>query len=750
MFNCKKLLISFTAFTLLISSGKLLAQQSKVDSIVQLLKNSSSGNNVDTLEFTKALTLVLNASLDEKQIKQIETAANDAYKTNIPTLCYDIKYAILSSLSISDPDKMIDLGKQQIEIWDKDKSSIAMEYKVLLLNAMRIPFRNSIRLEEGFQYYTQKLNYYKTINERLCIKECYYVLGGFYRVTGLTDLAIYNMKKSISFIDSTKEKDSWLNNVGVLGYYYLLKGEKEKCLKYSVEALAGRKKANLSTAFNALTIAKIYLDNNEPENAISYIQEAKQDTSINSDHELQSMVHITEALYKIQKGDFKEAEDLLLKCKQLIKTYNIPVNAPSGTSATDYYFALIRIQQNKHNEAIEFLFKDIERLKNNRLDIIRDYKMIAELYQKTGNDKKAAETYAIYVKMKDILFADQERYRTYSFETEELMKNNELAIADLENQNKISSLSRNFSLGIVALLLLIVAGIYNKFSSKKKANLVLEKTLSELKSTQAQLVQSEKMASLGELTAGIAHEIQNPLNFVNNFSELSVELAAELREEIKKSEKNWAVIDELAADLSQNQQKINHHGKRASSIVKGMLEHSRSSTGLKELTDINALADEYLRLSYHGLRAKDNSFNAGMETNLQADLPKVEIVTQDLGRVLLNIITNAFFAVNEKSKKGEVGYHPIVTLSTKYNGENNTVSIAISDNGEGIPEKIKDKIFQPFFTTKPTGQGTGLGLSLAYDIIKAHGGQLTVESKAGEGTTFTIQLSTSEKYTKNA
>ncbi|MFZ4544060.1 MAG: two-component regulator propeller domain-containing protein [Saprospiraceae bacterium] len=268
----------------------------------------------------------------------------------------------------------------------------------------------------------------------------------------------------------------------------------------------------------------------------------------------------------------------------------------------------------------------------------------------------------------------------------------------------------------------------------------IEKAYLDLKSTQAQLVQSEKMASLGELTAGIAHEIQNPLNFVNNFSELSVELAKELQEEIKKPEKNWTLIDELAEDLSQNQQKINHHGKRASSIVKSMLEHTRSSTGVRALTDINALADEYLRLSYHGLRAKEKSFNAGMEANLQADLPKVEIVTQDIGRVLLNIITNAFFAVNEKNNKGETSYQPMVSLRTTFNSQNKTVNIAISDNGEGIPDRIKDKIFQPFFTTKPTGQGTGLGLSLAYDIIKAHGGQLNVESKEGEGTKFTIVL----------
>ncbi len=284
----------------------------------------------------------------------------------------------------------------------------------------------------------------------------------------------------------------------------------------------------------------------------------------------------------------------------------------------------------------------------------------------------------------------------------------------------------------------------------------IEKAYTELKSTQAQLIQSEKMASLGELTAGIAHEIQNPLNFVNNFSELSNELLQEMKEELATG--NLQPATELADDVIQNLQKINHHGKRADAIVKGMLQHSRTSNGQKEPTDINALTDEYLRLSYHGLRAKDKSFNADFKTEFDPNLPKINVVPQDIGRVLLNLINNAFYVVNEKAKLNIDGYKPeVIVRTTSFNPPSEPVPnsfregrgalISVSDNGPGIPDSIKDKIFQPFFTTKPTGQGTGLGLSLSYDIVKAHGGELTVrtpleklDNKPGEGVTFTIIL----------
>lgn len=268
----------------------------------------------------------------------------------------------------------------------------------------------------------------------------------------------------------------------------------------------------------------------------------------------------------------------------------------------------------------------------------------------------------------------------------------------------------------------------------------LQRSLSELKVTQKQLIQSEKMASLGELTAGIAHEIQNPLNFVNNFSDVSVELLHELKEELAKGDLEEATA--IADDVSQNLEKIAHHGRRADGIVKGMLQHSRASTWQKEPTDINTLADEYLRLAYHGLRAKDKSFNAGLVTHFDENLPKANVVSQDIGRVLLNLFTNAFYAVQQKQLQMQSeDYKPTVEVSTYR--KDNFIEIVVKDNGTGIPDAIKDKILQPFFTTKPTGEGTGLGLSLSYGILKAHSGTIQVESLENEGTVFTISLSIS-------
>jgi two-component system, NtrC family, sensor kinase len=282
----------------------------------------------------------------------------------------------------------------------------------------------------------------------------------------------------------------------------------------------------------------------------------------------------------------------------------------------------------------------------------------------------------------------------------------------------------------------------------------LELALAELKATQAQLIQSEKLASLGELTAGIAHEIQNPLNFVNNFSEVNTELIEEMKLEIEKG--NMEEVKAIANDIKENELKISHHGRRADGIVKGMLQHSRSSNGLKEPVNLNALADEYLRLAYHGLRAKDKTFNASMKTYFDSKIGTINMIPQDMGRVILNLITNAFYAVTEKKKRllategkpegkadtvkddKEQHYEPTVYLSTKVIKDK--VLITVRDNGDGVPQKVLDKIFQPFFTTKPTGAGTGLGLSLSYDIIKAHGGKLRVDTKENEYAAFIIEL----------
>ena len=322
-------------------------------------------------------------------------------------------------------------------------------------------------------------------------------------------------------------------------------------------------------------------------------------------------------------------------------------------------------------------------------------------------------------------------FQNISFAEQLRLKNVEKEKAAYQSTVKTYSLLAGLTVLLLAALIL-----YYSNRQKNRSNKVLHKTLTHLKSTQSQLIQSEKMASLGELTAGIAHEIQNPLNFVNNFSEVSTELVDEMNEEIIKG--NIEAAKEIASDLKQNLAKINHHGKRAGDIVKGMLQHSSSGSGKKEPTDINKLADEYLRLAYHGLRAKDKSFSATMKTDFDESIGNINIISQDIGRVILNLITNAFYVVDEKKRSGMEGYEPTVSVSTKKLEDK--VLISVQDNGNGIPKKVLDKIFQPFFTTKPTGQGTGLGLSLSYDIVKAHGGELKVHTQENEGTTFIIIL----------
>ena len=316
---------------------------------------------------------------------------------------------------------------------------------------------------------------------------------------------------------------------------------------------------------------------------------------------------------------------------------------------------------------------------------------------------------------------------------------------DLQDRYRIIALS--FVIGVFVLLAIILwrnnirKQQTNRQLSAQKDQIVaqrnnLETTLSELKATQAQLIQSEKMASLGELTVGIAHEIQNPLNFVNNFSEVNKELLSEMKEEIEKG--NLEEVKSLASNVIDNHERINEHGKRADAIVKGMLQHSRSSGGIKEPTNINIFAEEYLKLAYHGFGAKDKNFNVKIETDFDASIGKLNVVPQDFGRAILNLINNAFYTVTEKRKANLEGYEPTVSVSTRQRGDK--VEITVKDNGNGIAQKILDKIFQPFFTTKPTGQGTGLGLSLSYDIVKSHGGELKVKTIEGEGSLFIIEI----------
>ena len=440
----------------------------------------------------------------------------------------------------------------------------------------------------------------------------------------------------------------------------------------------------------------------------------------------------------VKKGDKAKAKRLYYEgVHSATEQNNIASQIWNYQKLTNVYLA-----ESEKDSSLYFSIKLLDALKalgsqtSQRISIGMAYESVYNSYKLRKQQDSALKYAGLALVTKDSLYqkriANLAQFQNISFREQ-------LRLQDLEKE-KVITQSRTRTYALLAGLgvcLIIAMILYRNNMQKHKANKVLESTLNNLKNTQTQLIQSEKMASLGELTAGIAHEIQNPLNFVNNFSEVSIELLTEMENELNNGDKQEAIA--IAEDVKQNLEKINHHGKRADFIVKGMLQHSRTSTGEKQSTNINVLADEFLKLSYHGLRAKDKSFNAELISRFDESLPKINVVQQDMGRVMLNLFNNAFYAVNQKAKTAEAGYKPEVTVTTST--ENSKVIIKIKDNGSGIPDSIKDKIMQPFFTTKPTGEGTGLGLSLTYDmVVKGHGGSIHVDTKNGEYTEFTVTL----------
>ena len=492
-------------------------------------------------------------------------------------------------------------------------------------------------------------------------------------------------------------------------------------------------------------ISNIYADGSNRDTALVYLHRLDSAVTVSKERSARDISYYYWVNFYLDFQDYPKADSAIAlgitSCKKngdfLVKGFYLYM-------ASSYY------RQGRYKETIA-----AARLANNFIDAAggsNALSLIQACYRKMGKIDSAY----YYLRASDSIQSVVQNQSNIN-ETQQIQFDQQLGKKETQaNQVLQSERNRNRQILLVfvtALAFLVLFGFIQWRNSvqRKNANFLLqqqkekvESTLSELRSAQSQLIQSEKMASLGELTAGIAHEIQNPLNFVNNFSELNKEMIEELYEERNKpnAERNEQLENEILKDIKENEEKINFHGKRAEAIVKGMLQHSRTSIGAKEPTNINALADEYLRLSYHGLRANDKSFNAEIKTDLDGSIGKINIVPQDIGRVLLNLCNNAFYAVNERlhaeRTKLNPEYSPLVSLQTKKSGDK--ITITVRDNGNGIPQKVVDKIFQPFFTTKPTGQGTGLGLSLSYDIIKAHGGEIKVETKEGEGTALIVQL----------
>ena len=525
-----------------------------------------------------------------------------------------------------------------------------------------------------------------------------------------------NTEKEMFHYSRALQLGEQINNLSLVGVSNMNLGRLYLSLNKQDSALISEKKAyDISIKLGTLdysgsvllNLGRVYLAQGDKQTAIGYIQKAIEVSS----------------KQKYLRGVV--AGNLLMS----------NIKSKQGEPDSGYYYARSALET-----ADQLGLPDL---------LLRSYMAMADFYKQMNNNDSIVKYQGLIISIKDSLFNSKQTRQFQNIDFDEAQRQQELEAAKKEYSNR---LQKYMLIGGLAVFLLIALILWRNNFNKQKAyqqikkqkeetdfqKTKVEKTLEELKTTQAQLIQSEKMASLGELTAGIAHEIQNPLNFVTNFSEVNDELLKELRAEADKG--NLEEVKAIAKDIEFNSEKINHHGKRADAIVKGMLQHSRNSGGVKEATNINALCDEYLRLAYHGLKAKDRSFNAILKTDFDERVGNINIIPQDIGRVILNLINNSFYAVDEKKKQAQNGYEPTVSVSTKK--INDKVEIRVKDNGNGIPQKVLDKIFQPFFTTKPTGQGTGLGLSLSYDIIKVHGGEIKVETKEGEGSEFIIMLST--------
>ncbi|MBC7827399.1 MAG: tetratricopeptide repeat protein [Chitinophagaceae bacterium] len=607
-------------------------------------------------------------------------------------------------------------------------------------------------------------------------------LAGAYRFSNL-DTALILSQQALLLSRKLNFTRGEVRALNLLGSTLQSLGEYPKALEAEFEALRMSKSSHdrEAEATSLVYIGSIYIQLNEYQQALFYLQQVLKIDECPQHIAILALSAIGDAyekmnrldsasVYQLQaKGMLKELPRGTLQSLVPLRLGRIQVRLGNSASALRYYHDVLDnahltgdlLNQGRAQHRIAEIYHQSHQLDSSlmyaRLAFINCQQTSQKLWQLYASDllvklfqeqnKLDSAYYYLQVSqvIKDSLFSPEKFQRLQLLTSIEQQRQREILQAQADFKNKIRLYA---SLATVGVFLVLAILLYRNNRQKQKANALLQhqkseiqNTLTELKATQNQLIQSEKMASLGELTAGIAHEIQNPLNFVNNFSEVNKDLLVEMKDEMKIG--NLTEANAIADDVIGNEEKINYHGKRADAIVKGMLQHSRQSSGIKELTDINALADEYLRLAYHGLRAKDKSFNATLKTDYDENVGKINIIPQDIGRVILNLITNAFHAVTEKMKENMDGYVATVMVTTrsiKLPSGGTGVSISVKDNGNGIPENVVDKIFQPFFTTKPTGQGTGLGLSLSYDIVKAHGGQLKVETKTGEGSEFIIQL----------
>jgi two-component system, NtrC family, sensor kinase len=572
----------------------------------------------------------------------------------------------------------------------------------------------------------------------------YYLKGASYAYSGDYANAVLYYTRSLAMHKAMGDQHETIGIWQGIAYVYSELGDHKKALEYllrarrifisSGDSIYSRVDKQFyptagNLAFNAYLIGEAYLKMGLTDSALKYSEHSYSFYK----NRWPSTPRLRGDIY-FRLGDYQSA----LAYYNINTEIKVPIENVHNLIGKANVYSRIGQQDSSRLFAQQAL--DTSNKINYAKGIMQASELLAQVYEETDPGKSLVFL-KLGVSVKDSLYSKTRVNQVNSIAFNDELRRLDAIAAEkaARNRFKIWSLA-----GTIFILLVTGFLLWRNNQHRKKSNFLLqqekqtvEKTLEELKATQAQLIQAEKMASLGELTAGIAHEIQNPLNFVNNFSEVNTELLNEL--EAEAAQGNMEEVRSIAADLKENEQKIAFHGRRADSIVKGMLQHSRQSTGKKEPTNINQLADEYLRLSYQGMRAKDKNFNATLETSFDKNIGNVSVVAQDIGRVLLNLFNNAFYAVQEKKWNVNGQYEPVVSVSTKKGAA--TVEIVVRDNGAGISQKAVDKIFQPFFTTKPTGEGTGLGLSLSYDIItKGHGGEIKVETTEGEGTSFVVLL----------
>ncbi|MGZ3873422.1 MAG: tetratricopeptide repeat protein [Mucilaginibacter sp.] len=554
--------------------------------------------------------------------------------------------------------------------------------------------------------------------------------------------------KSIKNGDEANCSECLVQSYSTIASIYTTLGQPGEALRYYQQALLINKKLdNKSVEYTLLNnIGERYRLMGKYKEAIKAYNESLLGAKIPYNIELEQS-NLADSYARL--GDYPQALSYAFKSLAGAKK----IGDTEGIAWIDGILGRIYVKINKPDSALYFATQGLNAgRQTGTIEYMRDnFSALADAYAQKRDFENAYKYQNLYITYRDSMINSQITSQTNLLQYNYTLAKKQAQITVLNQDKKLQNYVLTGAFIVMGLIAVGVVVLLRNNRQKQKANILLsqqkqiieeqrdqtDKALSDLQLTQKQLIQSEKMASLGELTAGIAHEIQNPLNFVNNFSEVNIELIGEVETELAAGDQDEATA--ILADIRQNLEKIAHHGKRADAIVKGMLQHSRASSTIKEPTDINKLADEYLRLAYHGLRAKDKSFNAELVTNFTDHLPLIHIVPQDIGRVLLNLFTNAFYATQERRKAAAIGYKPTVEVTTA--SKKGAVEIRVKDNGNGIPEQIKDKIMQPFFTTKPTGEGTGLGLSLSYDIVvKAHGGTIEIESKEGEFTEFIILI----------